>query len=244
LLDLQDGTLDGGLKTAWLQARPMDLFVPFVCCCCSVLLARLVLRGCRKYAATGWPDAGLRHRLRLAAARFAPRPHSLALGRSIPAVAAWPHGVVPDPRRPARGAGTSCNGGCAVPGPTFRAGARRSSAARGYRTHAVTPADFLLGPAREPLEVFGWSAGDAPTRSFRPRHPRRRHLGANCGADRPSSHLVDYLVEDVDAAALAGLRQMLQGVPCGGRWDFVRRTCGSMVGCWSTRCRRQPDGVT
>ena len=54
LLDLQDGTLDVSLKTAWLRSAPMDLFIPFAVLLLFRSYSRVwYLARVSEYAATG-----------------------------------------------------------------------------------------------------------------------------------------------------------------------------------------------
>ena len=225
LLDLQDGTLDVALKTAWLQAAPMDLFVPFVVLLLFRSYSRVwYLARVSEYAATGLAVTlgyAIACGLQLLVARGRSEVLSLALyylllaGLAAPAVVLTRAAlrVVQDLMQ-WRTRGPRADGSAPV---------RALVCGAGYRTTLFLRQISFRAPAREPLEVVGLVSEDAAITGHFVHGIRVvgtwRELPALIAQHRIA---VVYLVEAVDAAALAGLRQMLQGVPVRlVRWDIV-----------------------
>jgi len=225
LLDLQDGVLDVPLKAAWLQAAPMDLFVPFVLLLLFRSYSRVwYLARVSEYVATGLAVTlgyAIACGLQLLVARGRSEVLSLALYYLLLAGLAAPAVVLT--RAVLRVVQDLMQWRMRGLRPDGSAPVRALVCGAGYRTTLFLRQISFRTPAREPLEVVGLVSEDAAITGHFVHGIRVvgtwRELPALIVQHRIA---VVYLVEAVDAAALAGLRQMLQGAPVRlVRWDIV-----------------------
>lgn len=225
LLDMQDGVLDVSLKTAWLRAAPMDLFVPFVVLLLFRSYSRVwYLARVSEYAATGLAVAlgyAIAGGLQLLVARGRGEVLSLLLyylllaGLAAPAVVLTRAAlrVVQDLMQ-WRTRGLRPDG--VVPARALVCGA-------GYRTTLFLRQIAFPVAGRTPIDVVGLVSEDAAITGHFVHGVRVvgtcRELPALIAQYR-----IDrlYLVEAVDDAETERLRRMLAGLPVRViRWDIV-----------------------
>ncbi|MGD9612931.1 MAG: hypothetical protein AB7V22_08510 [Kiritimatiellia bacterium] len=225
LLDLQDGVLDVSLKTAWLRAAPMDLFVPFVVLLLFRSYSRVwYLARVSEYAATGLAVAlgyAIAGGLQLLVAHNRGEVLSLLLyylllaGLAAPAVVMTRAAlrVVQDLMQwRTRG----LRPGGVVPARALVYGA-------GYRTTLFLRQISFRVAGRVPVDVVGLVSEDAAITGHFVHGVR---VVGTC-LELPAlvvQHRIDvlYLVEAVDAAEIGRLQRMLGGLPVRViRWDIV-----------------------
>jgi hypothetical protein len=225
LLDLQDGLLDDPVKQFWLRTAPDGCrsFPLWRCCCSAPIRACGIWRACRNTPPRAWPwpwampwPAGCACSGR---GRRRPPPDGCSI---ICCWRGWPRPAVVLTRAACAWCRTSCNGACAGraraaaparPWSAARVTAPRSSCARWPFAAATGAPVDVVGVVSEDAAITGHDVHGIRVLGTCHELPALIRL-----------HRVNilYLVESVDEAGLAQLRQMLKDADIRIiRWDIV-----------------------
>ena len=225
LLDMQDGVLDVSLKSAWLRAAPMDLFIPFVVLLLFRSYSRVwYLARVSEYASTGLAVAlgyAIAGGLHLLVAQSRGEVLSLVLYYLLLAGLAAPAVVLS--RAALRVVQDLMQWRTRGPGDDGVVPARALVYGAGYRTTLFLRQISFRANDRAPVEVVGLVSEDAAITGHAVHGIR---VVGTC-RELPAlvvRHRIDvvYLVEAMAAADVEEIRRMLQGLPVRlVRWDIV-----------------------
>ncbi len=225
LLDLQDGTLDVPLKTAWLRAAPVDLFIPFVILLLFRSYSRVwYLARVSEYAATGLAVVlgyALACGLHLLLAQSRSEVLSLLLYYLLLAGLAAPAVVLT--RAALRVVQDLMQWRTRGPGPDGAAPVRALVCGAGYRTTLFLRQIALRAGDPAPVEVVGLVSEDAAITG----HDVHGIRVVGTCRDLPAlvaRHRIGilYLVEPVSGAAIEGVFRSLRNAGVRLiRWDIV-----------------------
>ena len=225
LLDLQDGVLDVSLKTAWLRAAPMDLFIPFALLVLFRSYSRVwYLARVSEYAATGLAVTlgyAIAGGLQLLVAHSRGEVLSLLLYYLLLAGLAAPAVVMT--RAALRVVQDLMQWRTRGLRPDGAAPARALVCGAGYRTTLFLRQIAFPAPGRAPVDVVGLVSEDAAITGH---FVHGVSVVGTCH-ELPAlvvQHRIDrlYLVEAVADAELERLRRTLAGLPVRViRWDIV-----------------------
>ena len=225
LLDLQDGVLDVSLKTAWLRAAPMDLFIPFALLVLFRSYSRVwYLARVSEYAATGLAVTlgyAIAGGLQLLVAHSRGEVLSLLLYYLLLAGLAAPAVVMT--RAALRVVQDLMQWRTRGLRPDGAAPARALVCGAGYRTTLFLRQIAFPAAGRAPVDVVGLVSEDAAITGH---FVHGVSVVGTCH-ELPAlvvQHRIDrlYLVEAVADAELERLRRTLAGLPVRViRWDIV-----------------------